>query len=111
MLFQKFERDSLVFLRQRAVSDHVGKHDGCELAFLDLGTHGSTIEGINFVFVDIHLQIADPDVGFAQRGQVHSDSLIVNSILREQVGSFADPAPAGPAIACLLGGPLDSAHW
>ena len=35
MLFQELERERLVFLRKRAVADHVGKHDGRELALLD----------------------------------------------------------------------------
>jgi hypothetical protein len=33
MLGQQIERQRLVALRQGAVADHVGEHDGCELAF------------------------------------------------------------------------------
>jgi hypothetical protein len=49
MFFKQLERKLVVSLRERAVADHVGKHDGSELAyFLSVGAHRSAIEEINF---------------------------------------------------------------
>ena len=41
MFLQQFQRKLVVALRQRAVTHHVGKHDGGELALLRVGAHGS----------------------------------------------------------------------
>ena len=40
MLLQQFQRKLVVALRQRAVPDHVGEHDGGELALFGVSAHG-----------------------------------------------------------------------